>query len=211
MTKDSSVRLSFHCCVFMIYSMSFLYDFIAMDSWDYSYMGRLKFATFWNGLLHVLYSAVCVVVDIQDRMVAACPSQGSVRRLQCARDTFHTAIIFPFGTFCVLSFWGLYFKDRELVYPQRLDSDLTCSIIFIIKHSLTFIFTLCDKILVHHRYPPFLTGICVSECFPLFYCIWVYPFMRYLDIPARFMVILFGFVPIAIFHVIGKYITSFIW
>ncbi|BFZ13087.1 hypothetical protein BsWGS_16126 [Bradybaena similaris] len=243
MTQYSSVRLGFHGCVFMVYSISFVYDSIAMDSLDYSYLGRLKFVTVWNMILQLVYSFACLVVDIHDRTEAASPPQKPRWRLQRARDTLHTAIIFPFGTFCVLVFWGLYFTDRELVYPQKLDNDLKFSYIFneeqlrdwqdaiimgrkvnslVIKHTLTLVFTLCDKFLVHHRYPKLLVGVCISTCVPLAYIVllaylgfqhgfWVYPFMAHLDLTQRLAIVLACFVPIAILQVIGKCLTAIIW
>lgn len=196
MVTHPSVRIVFHSVVFILFLLSFLFDFAAMDSWDYSYIGRMKFVTFWNMVFQVLHSGVCVVVDIQTKNNASPVPSGQTSRLHRVRDFLHTNVVYPFGTFCTLIFWAFFFRDRELVYPRNLDSvDLRCSIIFtseqlirwkdvlnvmrkvnslFIKHTLTLFAALFDKLLVLHRYPSLRVGVVCSIPVPLGYSVMLF-------------------------------------
>jgi hypothetical protein len=43
------------------------------------------------------------------------------RKIRKIRDYFFTAFLFPLSMFVGFTFWAIYFVDRELIYPKRLD------------------------------------------------------------------------------------------
>jgi len=186
-----------------------------------TYGGRLKFLTFWCLIIQTVYYGLCLINDVFGSNVR--PSQNLKNRssLQKFRDFFYASVVFPIGVFVVLTFWGIYAVDRELVFPKALDAFIP-SWLNHVMHTTVLPFLLVEKYLVYHDYPSRSKGLlaCIGmvglyQLWVLWIAhhagIWVYPIMQVLDWQGRTGFFLACWVVIIVIYITGEKLSTAIW
>ncbi len=74
--------------------------------------GAWKYLTFLNLWIQLAF-------HLAGLLTALLGSPSSRSRLRSARDFLFATSAFPIGIFVCFMFWGLFFLDRELVFPKR--------------------------------------------------------------------------------------------
>ncbi|GBM99595.1 hypothetical protein AVEN_261895-1 [Araneus ventricosus] len=77
------------------------------------YAGFWKYLTYWNLIFHFVFFALSSIFDI---MRPECEVYDSILRI---RDTAFAGIVFPYGVFVFVMFWGIYIIDRDLIFPKE--------------------------------------------------------------------------------------------
>ena len=94
-----------------------------------------------------------------------------------------------------LLFWGLYYYNRELVFPARHDATVSWWYNHQ-KHSLIVVWSLGEAALVHHALPPRTKGVLCAAALAVVYLVavfwvwavggvWAYPVLGVLGLPGR--------------------------
>ncbi|KAK3087759.1 hypothetical protein FSP39_010246 [Pinctada imbricata] len=73
-------------------------------------------------IIQTLYFGVSLANDICGSNVRPSHKGQQRSKLQTWRDNMLATVVFPVGTFTVLTFWGIYAVDRDLVHPRDLDA-----------------------------------------------------------------------------------------
>lgn len=217
----------YHSTVFLVIFSSFVYNHlyvkIRQDDTLMTYKGyggKFKYLTFWYFIIQTVYFGLCVANDLCGSNVR--PSgRGERCRLQRWRDNFLATVVFPLGMFVVLTFWGIYAIDRELVYPKALDKVIP-SWLNHIMHTTILPFLLVDKFLVYHQYPSRKAGFVTIMSLALLYLtwilwvayyanIWVYPILKVLQPHQKVVFILAMLVLFVFLYLLGEFINKTIW
>lgn len=213
--------LLYHLPVYILYVFSLTYDIVNVDiGWE-DYGGKFKFLTFLNCCIQTLYFGLTVINDLCGSNTRPSDKTANKSSLQRFRDFFLATIVFPVGLFVVMTFWGIYAVDRELVYPKALDKVIPPWLNHIM-HTTILPFLLVEKYIAYHQYPSRKTGIATMLFFALLYLtwilwiafhanIWVYPILKVLQPHQRavfIIVLLFLFVSL---YLLGEAINKFFW
>lgn len=222
--------LVLHVLFFVTYVYSLVYNllYVGEDYEPYIYLfsykgygGKFKFLTFLNFLLQTVFFGLSIVNDLIGTHVKPSDKGGKKCRLQNFLDTMLAGLVYPVGTFVVMTFWGIYVVDRELVYPRRLDGIIPQWLNHVM-HTTVLPFLLIEKYLVYHEYPSRRKGIMVLLAFAMFYLtwilwvayiadIWVYPILEVMKTHQRVIfisVLLAFFVSI---YILGESVNNILW
>lgn len=131
------------------------------------------------------------------------------------------SLAFPLANFVALTFWGLYFVDRELIFPKALDPYFP-SWLNHIMHTNIAVFILIELLMSFRKYPSRKQGIGILTGFMVVYLVWihiiysytgmwVYPILEVLNFPLRvvFFVILLG-LTISL-YIVGERLNGLVW
>ena len=179
-----------------------------------SYGGRFKFLTHINQWVQLFVFAFLFITD----MIPRSPFKKTMTKLA---DIFLTAMAFPLAWFIVITFWGIYAYDRQLVYPETFDK-LVPMWLNHFWHTTIGVFVLFEVLLVYHRFPKSGLAACTSFAFNVAYIawigwiygqtkFWVYPILDVLPIPI--LLLFFAglmFFSFSLFY-LGKHVSSLRW
>uniref|UniRef100_A0A8C5WDZ4 Androgen dependent TFPI regulating protein n=1 Tax=Leptobrachium leishanense TaxID=445787 RepID=A0A8C5WDZ4_9ANUR len=213
--------LIYHCFIFAWYFF-LTYCLLTISSKEppvgvFLYGGQWKYLTVLNVVLQTLFYAVCFVSDLLK------PIRG-IRLAKCiilCRDLLFSVLAFPASTFVFLAFWTLYTYDRELVYPEGLDTIIPLWLNHAM-HTAVFPLAVLEIVTSPHRYPEKKTGLTLLGIFSVFYLSWViwiylvdgkwvYPFLGLLS-PLGFVALLLGSqVLAAAIYITGDVLNYVIW
>ena len=151
------------------------------------YGGRFKFLTHINQWLQLFIFSFLFLTDM-------IPRSSFKKTMTKLSDIAFTAMAFPLAWFIVLTFWGIYAYDRQLVYPESFDKVIP-SWLNHFWHTTIGVFVLFEVMLVYHRFPKSGLAACISFIFNTAYIawvgwiygqtnFWVYPIMAILPIPV---------------------------
>ena len=206
------------------YSIYFDYEVIAdnMPLWK-TFGGRWKFLTWWNVCFQTFFFALSVIIDLYGNPSNVEPKTNEDQRgvLEKFRDHYLISIAWPMGTFVVLTFWAIYFIDRQLVYPEYLDEIIPAWHNHT-YHTFVLLFLMAEMVLVYHRVPKRKNGLAMTFLFSLAYLFivffvafyadfWVYPILEVLSWPGRLGFIGGLLVFLTLIYVIGENITFAVW
>nr|XP_022325648.1 androgen-induced gene 1 protein-like isoform X3 [Crassostrea virginica] len=219
--------LIYHSLLFIAHTVAYIYDckYIVTHGEEtvFTYKGfggKFKYLTNWNFIIQTVYFGLCVANDFCGTNVR--PSDKGQRcRLQRWRDNFLATVVFPVGMFVVLTFWGIYAVDRELVYPKELDKIIP-SWLNHIMHTTILPFLLIDKFLVYHQYPSRKIGFATLLSLALLYLswilwvafyanIWVYPILKVLNPHQKAVFIMAMLVFFMCLYLLGEFINKTFW
>lgn len=219
--------LGYHAVLFIAHTAAYIYDckYIVTNDTETvftykGYGGKFKYLTNWNFIIQTVYFGLCVANDLCGSNVR--PSgKGQRSRLQRWRDNFLATVVFPLGMFVVLTFWGIYAIDRELVYPKALDKVIP-SWLNHVMHTTILPFLLIDKFLVYHQYPSRKAGFVTIMSLAMLYLtwilwvayyanIWVYPILKVLQPHHKVVFILAMLVLFVFLYLLGEFINKTIW
>ncbi|KAI0210376.1 Androgen-dependent TFPI-regulating protein [Lamellibrachia satsuma] len=183
--------------------------------------GRGKFLTFWSEVLQTLYFGISLLNDLFGSNLKPHDNLKKRSVLQRIRDNFVACIVWPVGTFVVITFWGIYAVDRELVFPKALDAIIPTWLNHIM-HSTVLLFLLTDKLLVYHHYPSDLLGLSATLAFGFIYAvwilwvayaadIWVYPILEVMTWYQRSAFLGGLWLSLSFVYLAGRVVTTLIW
>ena len=214
--------LFIHIGIFSTYCFAIWYDFTYLEDihplWK-TFAGRWKFLTWWNFCLHTAFYGLSIINDLFGTNFPS--GEGSRSSLQEFRDLFFVSLVCPLGIFVQVVFWGLYFVDRELVFPTYLD-DVVPSWHNHLYHTVLIPFLMLQMFLFYHRYPRRRSGLSVTTILAILYTvwvfviafksdIWVYGILEVLNWPLRVTFMTVNIVLILGFYMIGEYVNDAIW
>lgn len=127
----------------------------------------------------------------------------------------------PLSQFVVVLFWGIYFVDRELVYPLVLDQYIPVSLNHC-WHTFPIVFSFLEALVVFHRYPSSMWGMVVVCGFSSLYIVWIawvytaakiwpYPFFKIIPLPALPVFFLTNFLIAVLFQQFGRLCCYLRW
>ncbi|XP_043566024.1 uncharacterized protein LOC122559975 isoform X1 [Chiloscyllium plagiosum] len=93
-------------------------------------------------------------------------------RMSALQDWLFSALAFPIGFFVVVSFWILYAYDRELVYPEILDTIIPTWLNHAM-HTVVLLLLMLELIVVQHHWPSHKGCLTVLITFCSSYLVWV--------------------------------------
>ena len=179
-----------------------------------AYGGRFKFLTHINQWVQLISFSFLFFTDIL-------PKSPFKRIAVKYADILFTAIAFPLSWFIVVTFWGIYFYDRQLVYPEAFDKVVPVWLNHF-WHTTIGVFVVFEMLLVFHRFPRSGLAASLSFIFNAAYIawigwiygqtkFWVYPVIAVL--PPPFLILFFAscmFLSFCLFFA-GKYISFLRW
>jgi len=216
--------------LFIIHLACLIIDGIALY-WDLSfnhhkptvltYGGRWKFLTFWCLIIQTAYYGLCLLNDILGTNVQPTGNLKKQSSLQKIRDFVYASVVWPIGVFVVITFWGLYAIDRELVFPKILDEFIPPWLNHVM-HTTVLPFLLVEKFLVYHDYPSRSRGLFACIGFVGLYQlwilwiayaadIWVYPIMQVLDWQQRTLFFLACWMVVICIYIAGEKLHTAMW
>lgn len=175
--------------------------------------GRFKFLTHLCHWVQLIFFTIQLLADV---------TPGSARKsLQKFANFIFTTVAFPLAAFVTLIFWSIYAIDRNLVYPEILDTVVPVYINHL-WHTTILLWVIFEIYLFHHHFPS--TGIAAVSVlvYGAMYISWVvyifvmtdwwcYPIMKVL--PPYAMALFFGFCLFLNlgFFLVGKWLAYVRW
>ncbi|KAG8224388.1 hypothetical protein J437_LFUL016391 [Ladona fulva] len=180
--------------------------------------GKLKFLTIWNMIVQTLYFFICVANDVFGSNETN-PKKKPLLRV--IKDYLLVSIAFPVSMFVCLTFWGLWFIDRELVFPRALDAYFPTWLNHVM-HTNIVIFTLLDMFFCFRQYPSRVKGITGLLLFMAGYLawtffiyfkseMWVYPILNILSWEQRGLFFGMSLLIVVGLYFLGESLNGFIW
>ena len=181
-----------------------------------SFGGRWKFLTIINVVLQAVFFTLCAL----NALLGLFNYKKTI--LSKIVNFFYTTLAFPVAMIVVTVFWGLYFIDRSLIFPQYMELVLPFWKNHIM-HTLPVLTALLENFLTKHRYHEnFIRGFTPLFLFALAYIIWVYvvavyggfwvyPFMKKLSAFSRGLFFAKSVLYAAFLYKLGDVINSLLW
>jgi len=184
------------------------------------FVSKLKFLTLQTLLIQALFFTVCFINDVVGDNNP--PIKGKkLPFIRKFRDMLLSCLAFPLSMFVGLTFWGLYFIDRELVLPKAIDAYFPTWLNHCM-HTNIMIFILAEMFTSCRQYPKRKTGLQVLSVFMITYLVWihvihsytgmwVYPVLDVLNLPLRivFFAVLLGLA--TGLYIVGEKLNYAIW
>ena len=145
----------------------FVYHYYVEKFRQPTYGGHWKFLTYINLNIQLACFSMCVFCDLLQWL----QYHSFVRTLRQFKDYFYASIGVPSCLAVFVSFWALFFIDRELVYPKQLDEYMPLWANHV-WHSVILI-TLIEVVCDHHHYPRRSFGMSACSVFGIGYIVWV--------------------------------------
>ncbi|KAI1281931.1 Androgen-induced -like protein [Halotydeus destructor] len=153
-----------------------------------SKFGLTKFFTNWNAFMQMLFYGSCLYKQFTSRVKFD-------SRAQTKRGAFYYGLIFPNAIIVAGIFWGLFFFDRNLIFPVSIEKYLPPHINHII-HTMIIPGMLFEGAFYQHGIPKFKNGLAVMLVVDLAYVVWinyigittgfwVYPFISVMPMVAK--------------------------
>ncbi|EFA08684.2 androgen-induced gene 1 protein isoform X1 [Tribolium castaneum] len=180
--------------------------------------GKLKFLTYWDALLQALFFTICVINDLVGTNEEAPKKAPLIRRV---KDLILPCLAFPLSMFVGLTFWGIYFVDRELIFPRALDQFFPAWLNHVM-HTNIMIFILIELFTSYRKYPARKVGLTILSLFMLVYLVWihiihaysgmwVYPILEVLNLPLR-IVFFIGLLGLSVsLYIVGEKLNGIVW
>ncbi|KAM5322186.1 androgen-dependent TFPI-regulating protein isoform 2-T3 [Glossophaga mutica] len=176
--------------------------------------GQWKYLTFLNLFLQAIFHGVACLEDTLKRM----KGKKDIKFVTAFRDLLFTTLAFPF---VFLSFWIVFFYDRELIYPKQLD-DIFPSWMNHAMHSTILPFTLVEIILRPHCYPVRKKGLAVLAAASLVYTsrilwiylrtgTWAYPMLAKLSAVGLAALFSFSYIVSVSIYLLGEKLNHWKW
>lgn len=130
-------------------------------------------------------------------------------------------LAFPVSMFVGLTFWGIFFVDRELVFPKALD-EFFPNWLNHAMHTNIMVFILIELFMFCRKYPTRKLGLTVLLVFKLIYLIWihiiysysgmwVYPILQVLNWPLRIVFFILLMSLDVVLYVAGEKLNTVFW
>ncbi|XP_028160881.1 androgen-induced gene 1 protein-like [Ostrinia furnacalis] len=154
--------------------------------------GRWSLVTFWCMGLQTVYFTLSLLNDLIGTNELS-PSPQKKPLIRTIKDlTF--ALAFPMALFVTITFWALYFYEKNLVYPDEIDI-LVPHWVNLVLHVFNSVFICIELKYAKITFPPRSSGLLFSFLFNFGYIVtacllrirtgaWPYPLLEVLDGPS---------------------------
>ncbi|XP_070605211.1 androgen-dependent TFPI-regulating protein [Erythrolamprus reginae] len=176
-----------------------------------------KYLSFLNVVLQVIFYAVSLLTSA----VMLMKKERIATTLISLKGLIFSSLVFPLSSFVFVTFWSIYFYDRELIYPKYLDPIIP-EWINHGMHTLILPLTLVEILVTHHQYPSVCKSLIIFGMVALAYQLWIlylfaktgkwlYPLFKFLS-PLGIIVFL-GIVVVSVFfyYILGRFLNCLIW
>ncbi|CAG2175054.1 unnamed protein product [Oppiella nova] len=178
---------------------------------------RYKYLTFWDLWLQFIAFSLCLLSDILS-------TQSKSSQIARLRDIVFNSLALPVGIFVVISFWGIYAVDRELIFPTGIEKWYPVWLNHT-THTIVLPVLLLESYLVCHQsasrgprtsYPHLLLIVVIAYLlWTLFIAMqtghWVYGILEVLNWPSRGAFFAGSASLIMSFFYVGSYINTTFW
>ncbi|KAK2151971.1 hypothetical protein LSH36_344g04064, partial [Paralvinella palmiformis] len=169
------------------------------------YPGKFKYLTFWCEIIQTSFFGISLINSLVGSNLSPKESPDKRNSLQKIRDIFAAVIVFPIGSFVVLTFWILYAIDRELVFPKELDDLIPPWL----NHVMSFSgCDLCFEGTMDHKGS---RGIYRILWIAFSADLWVYPVLKVLSWPGRIGFLAGCWFILIVLYLIGEKFTALVW
>ncbi|XP_049872073.1 androgen-dependent TFPI-regulating protein-like [Pectinophora gossypiella] len=212
----------FHLTVVIINSFTIWYDqnYVKfpfkeqISKHNLPFNNRILFLTMWGLTLQTVYFAVALLNDILGSN-ARSPKKTSFLRL--FKDALFS-LAFPLALYVFLAFWGIYFIDKDLIFPDELAKAMPawCNHVM---HTTIAPFILIELLFSPRNYPPRKLGVFLILLFNLSYIsylnyiynktdTWVYPVLDVMNWPLRVIFFAASAFVSVIMYILGENIDA---
>jgi len=182
------------------------------------FAGRLKYLTFLNLVLQLIYYSLSSLNDIIGTSSKIVKENHG---LQTIRDYLFGSLVFPIAMFVALTFWALWAIDRELVFPAALDAFFPPWLNHIM-HTSIVPFAIIELLFVPKVFPNRSQALKGTSAFMLGYIawvffiayhtsFWVYPILEVLSWPLRILFIIACATLAGLLYLIGESLHFIRW
>lgn len=206
----------FHYLCFLVHLIGVTYHVseIHLEAHD-TYGGRLKFLTFINMLLQLLYFNMAAVTEFHEIIRKR---KSEVFASVC--DYVFACFVFPVGTTVSVLFWGLYAADPHSCQTPEEAKQIPA---WLNHYMHTFpLVTILELWFIRHIYPPRKRGIMSVLGFGVVYMvwilwvafaadIWVYPFLEKMDSLSVVAFFAFSLTVLLFIYHIGERVATYKW
>ncbi|XP_018019749.1 androgen-induced gene 1 protein [Hyalella azteca] len=218
-----SLLTNFHFIMAVVYGYSsyfYVYGVVQpaeITAAQKSTYGAIKYLTYWDLLVQCAFFTLCFLSNVFSS------AQQNKRKTAPEKilDFLFSSIVFPLALFTDTTFWGLYFTDRELVFPKVYD-DFYPSWLNHVVHSLPLAAALLEMLCVQRSFPSYKKGFLCNSLFLAIYLSWVlfiahttgdwvYPVLAKLPTPQRSLFIFGLFVLMWLCYSVCRILYSFKW
>ncbi|KAF2355861.1 FAR-17a/AIG1-like protein [Trinorchestia longiramus] len=183
-----------------------------------AYGGNYKFLTYLNVLLQLSYFSIALLNDIVGSDSRQSNKQCSLQRF---RDWLFTTLVFPIGSFVAVVFWGLYFLDRELIFPASMDAWFP-SWLNHLMHTLPLVAVIVETVIVYHSHQRGHSRLIPISVVYILYLswlmyirvmagFWVYPVFEQLNTVGRIGFFFALTIPTMVLYVLGEKLHAAVW
>lgn len=161
-------------------------------------------------ILQTIYHFIALLNDLFGTNSRTPKNPPIIRRI---KDTLYT-LAFVAAIYVSLTFWCIYYVDKELIFPEHIEKLYHPSINHVM-HTTVAIFIIIEMLMVHINYPSRKIGITVNMTFFISYTIWffniyaktgtwVYPVFNPLNWPLRIIFVCISLTLSVIFYLAGE-------
>eukprot|EP01133_Synstelium_polycarpum_P012177 gene12177-14252_t len=140
------------------YSIKGFYEFFISHgiNGDTRPIAMFQFLTFWGQLIIALFLFISTLVNLVaiyygDDKESKVNDNALYVVLLNARDHLFRGVLFPVTVTVTVMFWGIYYVDKELIYPDEVAA-IFPSILNHIQHTMPGIFAVVELLLINHQF-----------------------------------------------------------
>ncbi|KAI6656361.1 Androgen-dependent TFPI-regulating protein-like isoform X1 [Oopsacas minuta] len=227
LTKRASpfTQSTFHCFSLAVYVGIKTYEAtifkgIPADVINTSFTGwqtfgaRWKYLTYINLWIQFLYFFLAFFTDV----VPASPLTPKLRRLT---HLIYSCFAFPLGIFVMVTFWGVYWVDPELIWPKVIADHLP-PLLNHLWHTAVGVLILSECVLMPHEYMPLMPTaymVCFGASLYVLWVLlvftmtdkWVYPLLAVMPKPLIPVFFIFLTLLLLLFTFMGYVLNRILW
>ncbi|XP_038210141.1 androgen-induced gene 1 protein-like [Zerene cesonia] len=177
---------------------------------NYPFRNRVLFLTMWNLALQAVYMTIAFLNDLVGTNAASPKKPPAIRKIKDALFS----LAYPLAVYVSLAFWGIYYVDKELIFPEHLEKAFPPWVNHVM-HTLVSVFINIEMFTSHIKYPSNFINLSLIHVFVVSYIVWifivygqsgvwVYPVLGFLNWPARLFFISGSIVVANILNILGK-------
>ncbi|XP_063838989.1 androgen-dependent TFPI-regulating protein-like [Ostrinia nubilalis] len=207
----------FHAAVVGIDAFSLWYDQMYLDFplpankyGEMPFKGRLMFLTIWGLIMQTVYFSITLLNDLFGSNEKSPRKTPFIRRIK----DIAFAMAFTIAVYVSTSFWGIYYYDKELIFPDRLEKVFPVWLNHTM-HTFVAAFILIELLVTKRSYPTRKVGLTCVTLVVIGYITWmhvlhartgawVYPIFEVLNLPMRVVFLSFSVVFTVTFYLLGE-------
>jgi len=182
----------------------------------YMFGGRTKYLTFLDLNLQLFYFFFMTICTLCECFAI------EITKLKRFCNFLFCSFAFPLGVFVFVSFWGIYFVDRELIWPKRIELIVPIYQNHI-RHSLPMFGVLLDSFMSSKQYEisflkgfiPLQIGIMCYSCWVIIIKyvtnVWAYGVLNVMTYSQLFVFYVALNILIGFLYLAGKKTNSILW
>ncbi|XP_039764781.1 androgen-induced gene 1 protein-like [Pararge aegeria] len=216
-------RALFHLSVVTINTFVMWYDqtyitfpFPVKEMEGFPLKSRSMFLTIWCLILQTVYHFVAFLNDVFGTDARSPKKRPAIRQI---KDTLF-ALVFPTAIYVSVAFWGIYFTDKELIFPERIEK-LYHPALNHVMHTTVTVFIIIELFTSYRNYPSRNIGYLMTFSLYISYILWffviyaktgawVYPVFEPLNWPMRFVFIALSLVVASGLYILGEKVNNYV-